>query len=132
MLLVIGQANAQEAYKDSLGYEYFDLPDGDSVMVMKKYYMVFLVSGPTRSQSPEEAAEIQKNHLEHLSWLYKEGYSVMAGPFEDNGSVRGIVVLNVPTQAEAERLTSMDPAVKAGRLAVEVHPWWAAVGATLR
>ena len=50
----------------------------------------------------------------------------------DNGDIRGIVVYNTATQKEADSLANMDPMVKAGRLIVEVHPWWAAKGGKLK
>jgi len=55
----------------------------------------------------------------------------MVGPFEDDGDIRGIVVFSVPKLEDAQQLANDDPAVKAGRLVVEIHPWWAAVGSTL-
>ncbi|MAT40120.1 MAG: hypothetical protein CL946_11010 [Ectothiorhodospiraceae bacterium] len=98
---------------------------------MKVYYMGFLKRGPERSQDSTEAMKIQKQHLLHMQRLHKEGKLVMAGPFMDDGDIRGIVVYDVESLEEAVRLTEQDPAVKAGRLTVEVHPWWAERGSTL-
>ena len=98
---------------------------------MKTYYMGFLKRGPNRSQDSTSAMELQMKHLEHMSKLHKEGKLVMAGPFLDDGEIRGIVVYDVESIEEAVRLTNMDPAVKAGRLTVEVHPWMAERGTTL-
>tara|TARA_R110000850_G_scaffold75602_4_gene164659 strand:- start:471 stop:893 length:423 start_codon:yes stop_codon:yes gene_type:complete len=123
---------AQTVQTDSLGFQTFTYPEGDTVYTMKQYFMVFLKSGPTRSQTPEEAAEIQKNHLAHIGWMAEQGYVDIAGPFGDDGDVRGILVMRVPTKERAEELAAMDPAVKAGRLIMEIHPWWAAVGSTLK
>ncbi len=33
--------------------------------------------------------------------------------------------MRVPTKEGAEELAAMNPAVKAGRLVMEIHPWWA-------
>lgn len=39
---------------------------------------------------------------------------------------------NTPTLEMADSLANLDPMVKAGRLVIEVHPWWAAKGYPLR
>jgi len=112
--------------------ETFEMQWGDTTVVMQKYFMVFLKSGPVRNQNEEEAAEIQKRHLEYLSQLYTEGHTSLTGPFADDGEIRGIVVYNTATLKQARELAEQDPAVKAGRLEVEVHPWWSAKGFTLK
>lgn len=65
---------AQEVKKDEAGFEYFELADGDTTYIMKKYFFVMLNSGPTRSLSKEETAEIQKGHLAHIGWMGEQGY----------------------------------------------------------
>lgn len=117
---------------DSLGFQRFVYTAGDTSYVMKQYFMVFLKSGELRSQSTEEAQEIQAAHLAHLDSLEKIGVLDIAGPFGDDGEVRGILILRVPSREIAEALCNADPAVKAKRLKVEVHPWWAAEGSRLR
>jgi len=48
---------------------------------------------------------------------------IVAGPFGDEGTLRGIFVFRVSSIEEARLLTETDPAIKAGRLALELHPW---------
>jgi uncharacterized protein YciI len=36
---------------------------------------------------------------------------------------RGILIFKTATMEEAKALAGNDPAVKAGRLVVEIHPW---------
>lgn len=91
---------------------------------MKPYVMAFLKSGPNRSQNPEEAAQLQKAHLENITRLAEAGKLVLAGPFLDNSDVRGIYIFNVATVEEARALTETDPAIQAGRLVMELHPWY--------
>lgn len=112
--------------------ETFEVQQGDSTIVMQKYFIVFLKSGPERSQSEEEAQEIQKKHMAHLTKLAEDGKTSITGPMAEGGDIRGIVIFNTATKGEAKRLAEQDPAVKAGRLVVEVHPWWAAKGAKLK
>jgi hypothetical protein len=64
--------------------------------------------------------------------MYEEGFADISGPFGDDGDIRGITIYNVPTQKMADSLANMDPMVKAGRLVIEIHPWWAAKGFPLR
>ena len=42
----------------------------------------------------------------------------------DDGEVRGIYVFDVRTVEEAEALTASDPSIQAGRLVMELHPWY--------
>jgi len=98
---------------------------------MKTYFMVFLKAGPNRTQSPEEAAKIQEAHLGHIKAMAEAGKLAIAGPFLDDFEVKGIFILNVETLEEAQKLTEADPAVKAGRLVLEIHPWYGKKGACL-
>ncbi|MDU8884776.1 hypothetical protein RXV94_01305 [Yeosuana sp. MJ-SS3] len=116
------------------GFKTFDYVDEKTqdTIIMQQYFMAFLKSGPIRSQNEEEAARLQKEHLAHLSKMYELGYADISGPFGDNGEIRGITIYNVPTIEMADSLANSDPMVKAGRLVIEVHPWWAAKGFPLR
>ncbi len=123
---------SQDMQIDSLGYETFEMQEGDTTYMMKKYFMAFLKEGPLRTQDADEAMKIQEGHLAHLGQLAEDGKICIAGPFADDGEIRGIVIFNVPTKREVEELISQDPAVRAGRLILEVHPWWAAQGSELK
>lgn len=112
-------------------FDYVDEETGDTVL-MQQYFIAFLKAGPSRSQSKEEADSLQALHLEHLGRMYKEGFADISGPFGDDGEIRGITIYNVPTIEKADSLANLDPMVKAGRLVIEVHPWWAAKGFGLR
>ncbi len=118
----------------SKGYQVFDYVDeetGDTVL-LQQYFIAFLKSGPNRTQSKSEADSLQALHLAHLSRMYEEGFADISGPFGDDGEIRGITVYNTPTREMADSLANMDPMVKAGRLVIEIHPWWAAKGFGLR
>ena len=86
--------------------------------------MAFLKTGPNRDQDSATAAQLQRAHLDNIFRLADEGKLVLAGPFLDKGDVRGIYVFNVKTIEEAAALTATDPAIKAGRLVMELHPWY--------
>ena len=56
--------------------------------------------------------------------LAEEGKLIVAGPFLDDKDIRGIFIFNVGSIEEAKKLTESDPAVKAGVLSMELHPWY--------
>ena len=91
---------------------------------MRSYVMAFLKSGPNRDQSEEEAQELQAAHMANIGRLAEEGKLVLAGPFLDGGDLRGIYIFAVESVEEAEELTATDPAIQAGRLIMELHPWY--------
>lgn len=99
---------------------------------MQQYFIAFIKRGPNRSHDKEVTDSLQALHLSHLGEMYEKGYADISGPFGDNGDIRGITIYNVPSQEMADSLANMDPMVKAGRLQIEIHPWWAAKGFSLR
>ncbi|WOX04291.1 YciI family protein [Microbulbifer pacificus] len=91
---------------------------------MHKYVMALLKAGPNRDQDQATAAELQRAHMANIQRLAEEGVLVLAGPFLDGGELRGIYIFDVDSVEEARKLTETDPAVKAGRLVMELHPWY--------
>ncbi|NLR66184.1 hypothetical protein HGH92_17885 [Chitinophaga varians] len=91
---------------------------------MKRYWMVFLKNGPHRDQPAVAAAGIQSAHLQHIQQLAQTGKLLVAGPFDNDGDMKGIFILDCRDSLEAEQLVKEDPAVRAGRLRFEVLPWW--------
>ena len=91
---------------------------------MATAYLAFLTRGPkwTPEKTPH-TEEIQKAHMANINRLAETKKLVVAGPFGDNGTLRGIFVFKVASLAEAQALAETDPAVQAGRLALEIHPW---------
>ena len=116
------------------GYKIFDYVDeetGDTV-IMQEYYMAFLNRGPNQNQSKTETDSLQKLHMDHLGRMYKEGFADISGPFGDDQDTRGITIYSVPSLKMADSLANLDPMVKAGRLEIEIRPWWAGKGYPLR
>ena len=87
-------------------------------------YFAFLTRGekwtPEKTPATEE---IQKGHMANINRLAEMKKLIAAGPFGDNGRLRGIFVFRVSSLEEAKALTATDPAVQAGRLAMELHTW---------
>lgn len=91
---------------------------------MKQYVMAFLKRGPNRSKDSLTRANLQRAHLDNITRLANEGKLIVAGPFMDDGEVRGIYIFDVSTIEEAKALTETDPAIKAGSLVMELKPWY--------
>src|SRR5688500_6713262 len=81
-------------------------------------------SRPNQKHVDTEEQAIQKAHMDNIHRMADEGKLILAGPFMDKGELRGIYIFNVTTLEEAQKLTETDPAVKAGRLIMELHPWY--------
>ena len=91
---------------------------------MTTAYLGFLRRG--EKWTPEKTAataELQKAHLANINRLAEMKKLVVAGPFGSNGTMRGIFVFRVDSLEEAKQLADTDPAVQAGRLAIDMHPW---------
>jgi uncharacterized protein YciI len=63
-------------------------------------------------------------HLRNIRRLADEGALVIAGPFLDDQELKGIFIFNTGSLEEARALAETDPAVKAGRLVLELRPWY--------
>lgn len=98
----------------------------NSPLKLSPVYLGFLKKGPNRKegdgQNPE-VQELQKAHLANINRLAGLKKIVAAGPFGDDGNLRGIFVFRVGSLQEAQELSATDPMVKIGRLAIELHPW---------
>ena len=116
----------------SFAQDEFEMKDGDTTYIMKKYYLVLLKANPEKEAlDSAKVMEIQKAHLDNISRLADLGKIVMAGPMGDNGNLRGIFVMDCESLEEADKLCQTDPAIARKRLLYEVHPWWAAKGSVL-
>ena len=114
----IGEKYAAEAKKN---------PGAPVTMV--RYHLGLLRRGPQwTGETTPETQRLQQAHLGHIRRMLDEKKFVAAGPLEGGGDLRGVVVIAAETEAEARPLAEADPAVKAGRMAVDLHPWSVARG----
>ncbi len=111
--------SSTSGYSEELAYEL-----GADDYGMRQYVFAYLRRGPNRDLSQEEAAELQRAHLDNIKRLAEEGKLVLAGPFMDDGDIRGIYVFAVESLEEAEKIAFSDPAIEAGSLELELHPWY--------
>jgi uncharacterized protein YciI len=99
-----------------------------AVLPLKMYtvYLGFLKKGPNRKDgdaNDPEVQQLQKAHLANINRLAETKKLVMAGPFGDDGELRGLFVFRVSSMKEAEDLAQTDPMIKIDRLRLELHPW---------
>jgi uncharacterized protein YciI len=96
---------------------------------MTVYYMGIISRGPewTQEETPQTIA-LQEQHLAYIDTLSKDGVMVLAGPFLHDGTMRGIFLFKTDSFDAAKKLSQNDPAVKAGRLIVDVYPWMVPLG----
>lgn len=103
-------------------------PDGQDKMI--EYQIAFLLAGPNRKpDSDPETKEIQAGHMANIRKMGEAGQLVAAGPFvEETTPLRGIFVFKLDSVDAAKAAASQDQAVRAGRLIMDVHPWYVAEG----
>ena len=98
---------------------------------MEAVYFGFLKKGPNRKEGDGDTPEIKKlqeDHIANIVRLADMKKMVMAGPFGDDGELRGIFVFRVASMKEAQDLAATDPMIKIDRLKIDLHPWHVPVG----
>jgi len=96
--------------------ERYPAPEG-----MQTIHIAMLYRGPAATkESTPETQQLQMAHLAHITKLAKEGHALIAGPMGGDGDLRGVILLKAATPDAARALEADDPAVKAGRLRIEI------------
>ncbi|MBU1101567.1 MAG: hypothetical protein KKA84_14295 [Bacteroidetes bacterium] len=84
------------------------------------YYFVFLRSNPDKEKLCEvKVNALQEAHMKNIEDLHKAGKLVAAGPFDGGG---GIFILKSGSIEESTSDFMSDPAIKANRFRVDIHP----------
>ena len=71
---------------------------------MIQYFVALLYSGSARDADDAEIRRIQAAHRNRIRELSDSGEMVLAGPFGDDGELRGLFVYDVASMEEAEAL----------------------------
>jgi uncharacterized protein YciI len=96
---------------------------------MTTYVLGLLRKGPNwGTGTKEESERIQEGHMANIRHMAETGRLIVAGPLTDNGDIRGIFIFRAKSPDEVRDMAEQDPAIKAGRLVLELHPWFAAEG----
>ena len=86
----------------------------------QEYVLVFLNNNPDKAELPEdEVNDLQRQHLENIGKMAREGKLLMAGPFEGGG---GIFILQTTEVETARKWILTDPAIRSNRWNVELLP----------
>ena len=95
---------------------------------METYTLLIFKSG-TRPEgiTQESLDKMQAGHLENLGRLFNEKKAPCAGPFDNGGEYRGIVILELPKEKVPAEFEA-DPFVKNGLLKIELYSWTAPKG----
>lgn len=92
------------------------------------YTLVLLWAGPHREQDEAEQERLQREHLRHLFTLRNEGKLLLNGPVLDGGDLVGIAIFAGDDSDGVRALAEADPSVRAGRMRVDVRPWFGMPG----
>ncbi len=72
----------------------------------------------------EEADKVQAGHMANINKMAASGKLMAAGPMADNGDLRGIFLFKTASLEEAKAMAAEDPAIKAGRLRMDIFTWY--------
>jgi uncharacterized protein YciI len=90
-----------------------------------QFHLAILRKGPKWATSAEaDRGKIMREHLANVLSMYESGKMAVAGPFGDETDLAGIFIVRTASANEAKTWVDADPAVAAGLLVPEIHPWW--------
>jgi uncharacterized protein YciI len=90
-----------------------------------QFQMAIMKKGPKwETTSAEERGRIFQQHLANVLSMHDAGKIAIAGPFGDDTNLVGIFIMRTASADEARTWVDGDPAVQAGLMAPEMHPWW--------
>jgi uncharacterized protein len=100
-------------------------------MDLEAFELVLLRRPASAPDYPDEDLDrIQREHLGYLAGLRAVGHIVTNGPVveQPDPSLRGLAFYRTGSLERARELAENDPAVRAGRLSVEIMTWYCAPG----
>lgn len=104
-------------------------------MDLEAFELVLLRRPDNAPDYPDEVLDrIQREHLAYHARLRDTGHVVTNGPFDGqpDPSLRGLTFYRTGSLEQSRQLAEDDPAVRAGRLAVEIMTWYCPPGTMSR
>ena len=104
-------------------------------MDLEAFELVFLRRPAGAPDYPDEELErIQREHLAYHERLREAGHVVTNGPVDGppDPALRGLAFYRTGSLERSRQLAEDDPAVRAGRLAVEIMMWYCPPGTMSR
>jgi uncharacterized protein len=106
-----------------------DTSEMDRLPVMGRYVFGLYRRPPNLPTITEaEVNQIQEGHLAHLRRLAEAKELIIAGPFEEDTNLRGVVIFSTSSLDRARELMETDPATIHGRLVLDLYSWSAPAG----
>jgi hypothetical protein len=90
---------------------------------LRDYFFVMLTDGPNNKPDSATESKLISGHISNLFRLKKMGKLILSGAFTDQGKWFGLFFFDCKTVDEVEGYLKTDPAIAAGRLNYEIHPW---------
>ncbi len=96
---------------------------------MSNYHFGLLRKGPAWTAERTPATDsLQAGHMANIRRMAAEGVLLAAGPFLDGSELRGVFIFRADTVSHLRVLANRDPAIRAGRLVLDLFPWFAPAG----
>jgi uncharacterized protein len=98
---------------------------------LEAFELVLLRRPDNPPEYPEEELErIQREHMDYHAAMRDAGHVVTNGPVDEqpDPSLRGLTFYRTGSLERSRQLAMDDPAVRAGRLAVEIMTWYCPLG----
>ena len=90
-----------------------------------KFQMAIMKKGAKWDTTEQQQKNsILHQHLRDIVSLLQSGKAIIAGPFGDDTDLAGIFIFRASSTDEARSWVDADPAVQAGLMVVEMHPWF--------
>ena len=96
---------------------------------MASYRFGLLRRGPAWTAQRTPAIDsIQAGHMANIGRMADQGVLLAAGPIGDRGDLRGIFIFRPDSLASIRELAGDDPAIRSGRLVLDLYSWSAPAG----